>query len=135
MDAHTQSHTSDPAPAPVDTAPAPAFVQVLYVGGSGGAELVEALRRDGVGVIVAFDHERAARMLRHFRPDAILCAPADAGALVPCAEPNVPVLTLPYDDQRRSLALESTSVNVAGDVASDAAATAHRIREEIAARR
>ena len=127
MDAHTQSQTSD-------TAPAPGFVQVLYVGRSGGADLVEALRRDGVGVIIAFDHERAARLLRHFRPDAILCAPVDASALLPYAEPSVPILTLPYDP-RRSLALESTSVNVAVDVTSDAAATAHRIREEIAARR
>jgi hypothetical protein len=134
MDPHTDSLTSDPATAPVDTSPAPVFVQVLYVGRSGGAELVEALRRDGVGVIVAFDHERAARLLRHFRPDAILCAPADAGALVPYAEPNVPILTL-HEDPRRSSDLGSTSVSVAEGVVVDGAAVAQRIREEIAARR
>jgi hypothetical protein len=135
MDAHTESHPSDTAPASVDAMPAPTFVQVLYVGRSGGAELVEALRRDGVGVIVAFDHERAARLLRHFRPDAILCAPADASELLRCAEPNVPVLTFPHDAPRRASQLGSTSVNVAAGVSVDVAAIAHRIREEIAARR
>jgi hypothetical protein len=139
MDAHTESHTSDIAAAAVDTAPAPAFVQVLYVGRSGSAELVEALRRDGVGVIVAFDHERAARLLRHFRPDAILCAPADASELLRCAEPNVPVLTFPDDEPRRASHLGNPPVNVAAgvavDVSVDVAAVARRLREEIAARR
>ena len=123
MDAHTESHTSS-------TAPVEAFVQVLYVGQPGDAELVEALRHEGVGVIVAFDNERAARLLRHFRPDAILCSSADASVLLPHAEANIPVLTFAHDDSRRSSsdARQSSVVVVS-------AALAPRIREEIAARR
>ena len=128
MDGHTDSLTSD-------TAAAPGFFQVLYVGRPGGDQLIEALRRDGVGVIVAFDPERAVRLLCHFRPDAILCAPADASILLPHAEPNVPVLTLVQDDPRRSPVLASTSVSVAGSLTMNAAAVAQRVREEIAALR
>jgi len=123
MDAHTESHTSS-------TAPVAAFVQVLYVGQPGDAELVEALRHEGVGVIVAFDNERAARLLRHFRPDAILCSSADASALLPYAEANIPVLTFAHDDSRRSSSdARQSSVPVVS------AAVAPRIREEVAARR
>ena len=131
MDAHTESAASDAAP----TAD---FVQVLYVGRSGRTELVDALRRDGIGVIVAFDCERAARLLRHFRPDAILCAPSDASILLPYAEPSVPVLTLVHDDPRgphHGSASVDVAVDVPADVPTDVAAIAHRIREEIAPRR
>jgi len=123
MDAHTESHSSG-------TAPVTAFVQVLYVGQPGDAELVEALRHEGVGVIVAFDNQRAAQLLRHFRPDAILCSSTDASALLQYAEPNVPVLTFAHDDSQRSSSEARRS-----SVAVVSAAMAPRIRDEVAARR
>jgi hypothetical protein len=116
------------APSSPNAPPAPAFPQVLYIGRSGSAALIAALRRDGVDVIVAFDSERGASLLNHVQPQAILCAAADAQAVLAYAEPNVHVIVLGHEEwvcPRPATTVISSTLEVA-DVA-------HRVREDIAA--
>jgi precorrin-6x reductase len=107
----------------------PAFPQVLYIGRLGSAELIAALRRDGVDVIVAFDSDRGAQLLNHVQPQAILCAAADATAVLAYAEPKVHVIVLGHEGWVRTHPATTviSSTLQAADVA-------HRVRQDIARR-
>jgi hypothetical protein len=106
----------------------PALPQVLYIGRSGSAALIAALRRDGVDVIVAFDSERGAQLLNYVHPQAILCAAADATSVLAYAKPNVHVIVLGQEGWARTHAV-TTVISATLEVA----AVAHRVREDIAA--
>jgi len=115
-------------PSPPNAPPIPACPQVLYIGRSGSAELIAALRRDGVDVIVAFDSERGARLLHHVHPQAILCAAADATSVLAYAEANVHVIVLGHEGWARTRPV-TTVISPTLEVS----AVAHRVREDIAA--
>ena len=106
----------------------PAVPQVLYLGRSASAELIAALRRDGVDDIAAFDSERGAQLLHHVHPQAILCAAADATSVLAYAEPNVHVIVLGSEAWARTRPA-TTVISPTLEVA----AVAHRVREDIAA--
>src|SRR6187551_410813 len=93
MPSHLDSETQSGAP------PTP-FVQVLYIGRFSSPELIATLRRDGVGVIAAFDSQRGAELLQHFRPDAILCGSADIDSVLAYAAPDIPVIPIAGADAR-----------------------------------
>ena len=109
-------------------APVPPFVQVLYIGRFTSPELIVALRRAGVGVVAAFDSHRGAQLLQHFRPDAILCGPADADLVRSYAAPDIPVILAADEFSRRS-----DPVTTSRQGAVDGLALAERIRHEVAA--
>jgi len=115
-------------PSPPNAPPMLACPQVLYIGRSGSAELIAALRRDGIDVIVAFDSERGAELLHHVHPQAILCAAADATSVLAYAEPNVHVIVLGNGGWARTRPA-TTVISPTLEVA----AVAHRVREDIAA--
>lgn len=107
---------------------APACPQVLFIGRSGSAQLIAALRREGIDVIVAFDSERGTSLLNHVHPQAILCAATDAKAVLAYAEPNVHVIVLGHAEWARThpaATVISSTLTVADVV--------HRVRKEIAA--
>lgn len=121
---------SNPDAASQGVATAAPFVQVLYVGRFSSPDLIAALRRQGVGVVAAFDCQRGALLLQHFCPDAILCATADLDVVRAYADPAIPVIPLEDDTRRRSGA---AATPCGGRL--PAAAFAERIRQAIATNR
>ena len=108
--------------------PTSALPQVLYIGRTGSADLIAALRRDGVDVIVAFDSTRGRRLLHYVHPQAILCAAADASSVLAYAEPDVHVIVLGHERLARTRPV-TTVISSTLEVAD----FAHRVRENIAA--
>ena len=105
-----------------------AFPQLLYIGRSGSAKLIAALRRDGVDVIVAFDSTRGRRLLQYVHPQAILCAAADAASVLAYAEPNAHVIVLGHEGLARTRPVTTVISSTLG-----VADVSHRVREDIAA--
>jgi len=113
-----------------DDAAPPAFIQVLCIGRAATSELIAALRRDGVAAIVAFDSGRGEQLLNYVRPDAILCAAADAKAVRAYAGSAVRVIVLGHE-QWAGVDPAATVISSTLDVAD----VAHRLHEDIAAHR
>lgn len=102
---------------------------MLYVGRFGSPELVAALRREGVGVVAAFDVQRGAQLVQHFRPDAILCRSAELEAVLAFAQPHIPVIPLADETNGHADAATSRTGTV------NSAALGAVIRKEILANR
>ena len=72
------------------------FVSVLCVGEMLPGRLLEALRRDGIGVICSGSHGRGVQVLRHFQASAVVCAdPTFAAAIA--FSPAPVILLAPAD--------------------------------------
>lgn len=79
------------------------ILPVLYVGRDLTAAGHESLRSRRIGAVVAETSERAHRMLRHFRVEAIVFAAPDLPGLAAMFDAGVPMVVLAARDAKCNL--------------------------------